>query len=52
MIAIADVFIFLVHNIGGVDANIAKALSIVLIAIIQYFLNKRISFTSTNNNGK
>lgn len=38
------VIIFAAHNGLGVDANIAKIISIPLIVLAQFFLNKKISF--------
>lgn len=41
------VIIFLLHNGFGVDANIAKIISIPIIVLAQFFLNKKISFSDS-----
>ncbi len=39
--------IYTLHNIGGLNANIAKIISIPLIVVIQYYVNSRLSFSSS-----
>jgi len=46
-IGISTVYIYLLHDIGRVEGNITKLTSIVFIAIIQFFLNKYLTFKET-----
>jgi putative flippase GtrA len=44
-ILISNAILFIFHDLLGLDANIVKAISIVFIAILQFLLNKRVSFS-------
>ncbi len=47
-ILISTGYIYVAHDLFGLEGNITKLSSIVLIAIIQFFLNKYITFKVSN----
>lgn len=43
---LGSVLVYIIHNKLGIDANIAKIISIPIVVLLQYVFNKRFSFSA------